>query len=80
MTIIPDVIRNWGGSLAPSAHCYLTSIGHLGKEENVQHTKALSEVVSQGLGLDLEKTCIWFFDIDSSFVGNKGTTVFEIRK
>jgi len=80
VTIIPDVLRSWGGSSEPSVQATLRSIGKLGPEENIKHTKAISDTVSKALGVKVDKIGIWFLDADSHYVGNKGTTVYELRK
>jgi len=80
VTIIPDVLRCWGGSTEPSVQSTLMSIGHLGPEVNIKHTKAITDTISKALGVKLDKIGIQFFDADSHYIGYKGTTVYELRK
>ena len=80
VTIIPDVIRLFGGSNEPSVQSTLHTIGGLSPENNINYSKDISDVISKGLGAKLDKIVIWFFDVESYNVGKSGTTVQELRK
>ncbi len=45
----------FGGSNEPCAVCILTSIGRIGKEENIKYTEALMEKLSTDLKISKER-------------------------
>ena len=73
VTVSPDQIMAHGTTEGPCGQATLMSIGKLGETENIKHSKALSEKISQ-IGIPANRLYITFYDTLSFNVGVRGTT------
>ncbi|XP_046335815.2 macrophage migration inhibitory factor-like [Haliotis rufescens] len=72
--IHPDQMMSHGGTTDACANSELQSIGHMGKEENIQMSKEISEFLQQKLGIDPKRNYIKFTKMERLEVGYGGTT------
>ncbi|CAH1164783.1 unnamed protein product [Phaedon cochleariae] len=77
-SVTGGVNMSWGGTNDPAAQATLMSIGALGVEENKRHSKALTDCITQALGIDADRMYISFDDKKASDVGYRKTTFHEI--
>ena len=53
--VIPDQRMLRGGSTAPCAECYFSSIGAVSEQENLGHSQALTDIITQDLKVEKDR-------------------------
>ncbi len=73
VTVVPDQLMVHGTEEGPCAQATLMSIGKLGEEANIRHSKALADKVSE-IGVPSNRFYVTFYDTLPYNVGVRGTT------
>merc|ERR1712154_227482 len=72
--IVPGLPMMFGGSDAPCASAFFTSIGKIGAEENKVHAAAVYPLVAKHLGVAEDRMYILFNNAEYHNMAWKGTT------
>jgi len=72
-TVVPDQLMVHGTEEGPCGQATLMSIGKLGEEENLKHSKAISDKIEE-IGIPADRLYITFNDTKNYNVGVGGKT------